>query len=400
MSAPAPEHTFISEWIVGKTLGQGAYGVVKQGVHWKSNELVALKIIPEEHLKTVRTEIETMRLLDHPHIVKLIDVVHIPQQKQVCLVLEHMDGGDLFEHITSKKKLSERAAARFFRQLLKAVYHCHTNGVVHRDLKPENLLLDSRGKRLKLIDFGLSSIIRPGVLLESNCGSALYAAPEIIQKKKYIGPEVDIWSLGVVLYAMTTGCLPWAGKARKNQLDNIVIGNYVPPQGVSDACAEVIRRCLTVDPKNRATLLELFVHPWVNQGHAAPVASLPFWKPVSRKEIDHEIIKEMGEIGFHKDTLIHQLEHASAESQAEPAVTMYYLLWNYKIKAQEQPKEESSQEDVEVESTSSYPTTKTTRLRRDSESEPLHSQSATSVASSSKKVKHVMKKFYQKIRIA
>lgn len=195
-----------------KVLGQGTFGKVKLGQHHLTKASVAIKVIDKKSIKTnkqrisVDRELRLMKLLHHDHIVEVLDVFET--KAHYFVVMEHANGGELFEYIVQKGKLPEEEARRFFRQLILAMNYCHKNSVLHRDLKPENLLLD-RQRNIKIIDFGFGNTFHKDRLLDTFCGSPFYAAPEMIQGIKYTGPEVDVWSMGVILYALLSGRLPF-----------------------------------------------------------------------------------------------------------------------------------------------------------------------------------------------
>jgi len=203
----------IGSYDIGKTLGHGSFGKVKLATHIRTKEKVAIKFMRHhkfttaQQLENSRREIDIMKLLNHPNIVKLIDVVDKNDEGTTFLIVEYVVGGELFDYIVANGVVKEKEARQFFRQIVSAVEYCHANLIVHRDLKPENLLLDADGN-IKISDFGLSNMIEPGKLLDSFCGSPLYAAPEILLAERYVGPPVDVWSMGVILYALLCGHLP------------------------------------------------------------------------------------------------------------------------------------------------------------------------------------------------
>lgn len=262
----------VGPYVVSILLGEGKFGKVKLGTHAITNEKVALKILSVNNAKTLDREISSMQLLQHPNVVKLIEIIDIPEKDKICLVMEYMEGGDLYDYIEGNPA-HEKLAANFFHQLLSAVNHCHERQVVHRDLKPENILLDKSGTIVKIADFGLCNQIESGSFLISNCGSPLYASPEILLGKRY-GPQVDAWSLGVILYAMLTGYMPWPGNTLQEQVLYAISGRYVPLTNVSEGCKDVVSRLLVTDPDSRATIKELLDHPWVIQGKQLQHADL------------------------------------------------------------------------------------------------------------------------------
>jgi len=202
----------VCDYVLGKTLGVGNFGKVKVATHEPTGKKVAVKILNRQKLralemgKKVRREIEIMRLCNHAHIIRLYEV--IDTQRDIFVILEYVSGGELFDYIVQHGKLQENEARRFFQQIVSGVGYLHQQRVIHRDLKPENLLLDENNN-IRIADFGLSNIIHDGFFLKTSCGSPNYAAPEVISGNLYPGPEVDVWSCGVILYALLCGCLPF-----------------------------------------------------------------------------------------------------------------------------------------------------------------------------------------------
>ncbi|XP_022872089.1 SNF1-related protein kinase catalytic subunit alpha KIN10-like isoform X6 [Olea europaea var. sylvestris] len=202
---PLPHYKFV------RTLGIGAFGKVKLAVHTLTGLNVAIKILDRESINNldadkVRREINIMKRLSHPHIVRLFEV--IDTQSKVYVVMEHMDLGELYDYVTLRVRLDEDKARHFFQQIISGIEYCHRHKVVHRDLKPENLLMDAK-HNVKIADFGLGNITLDGHFLKTFCGTLNYAAPELMCKKLYAGPEVDVWSCGIILYALLCGRLPF-----------------------------------------------------------------------------------------------------------------------------------------------------------------------------------------------
>ncbi len=248
----------------GNTLGSGAYAKVKVGTALKMNTQVAIKIVnklstPKEVVERfLPREIETMKAVDNEHVVKLHEVIETPET--IFFIMELADRGDLLDFINERKYLSERLARGFFSDLVKGIDHCHTRGVVHRDLKCENLLLDSH-MRLKISDFGFAR--RYNGNLRTFCGSFAYAAPEVILGNPYNGPLADIWSMGVILYAMVTGRLPFKDTSTSVLMADIAAGVKFSSRH-TDKLRSLVTRILTFLPHDRADMAYIQGHPWMN----------------------------------------------------------------------------------------------------------------------------------------
>lgn len=182
--------------------------------------------------------------------------------KIICIVTEIASNGELYDYIINKKRLSEREARHIFKQIIAGIHYCHTNNVVHRDIKVENILLDSNG-RVKLADFGFSTFFKPGELMDTWCGSPQYCAPELYMAKLYEGPNVDIWSLGVVLYVLVCGYLPFEAQVFNALRAQIISGSYKTPFFLSADCKNLIDSMLTLDPEKRIKMTEIINHRWL-----------------------------------------------------------------------------------------------------------------------------------------
>ncbi|KAI0842616.1 Pkinase-domain-containing protein [Hypoxylon sp. FL0890] len=254
----------IGAYNIIKTLGEGSFGKVKLAVHRSTGQKVALKIIARKKLISrdmvgrVEREIEYLQLLRHPHIIKLYTVIKTPAE--IIMVLEYA-GGELFDYIVKHGRLPEDQARKFFQQMICAVEYCHRHKVVHRDLKPENLLLDDN-LNVKIADFGLSNIMTDGNFLKTSCGSPNYAAPEVISGKLYAGPEVDVWSCGVILYVLLVGRLPFDDDHIPSLFSKIQRGVFTVPHWVPSDAANLIRKMLQTNPVQRITIDEIRQDPW------------------------------------------------------------------------------------------------------------------------------------------
>jgi serine/threonine protein kinase len=252
-----------------KKLGQGTYGKVQLGINKETGQEVAIKTIKKCKIETeadlirIRREVQIMSSVQHPNIIHIYEVFE--NKEKMVLVMEFAAGGELYDYLSERKVLSEEEARRVFRQIATAIYYCHKHKICHRDLKLENILLDEHGSA-KIADFGLSNVFDEQRLLATFCGSPLYASPEIVKGTPYQGPEVDCWSLGVLLYTLVYGAMPFDGSNFKRLVKQISAGEYYEPKKAS-AASPLIREMLTVCPKSRATIESICNHWWVNEGY-------------------------------------------------------------------------------------------------------------------------------------
>ncbi|KAL6257327.1 hypothetical protein P5V15_010902 [Pogonomyrmex californicus] len=252
-----------------KKLGQGTYGKVQLGINKETGQEVAIKTIKKCKIETeadlirIRREIQIMSSVQHPNIIHIYEVFE--NREKMVLVMEYAAGGELYDYLSERKVLSEHEARRIFRQIATAVFYCHKHKICHRDLKLENILLDQVGNA-KIADFGLSNVFDEQRLLNTFCGSPLYASPEIVKGTPYHGPEVDCWSLGVLLYTLVYGAMPFDGSNFKRLVKQISQSDYFEPKKPSPA-SPLIKEMLTVCPGRRADIEKICTHWWVNEGY-------------------------------------------------------------------------------------------------------------------------------------
>ncbi|XP_078191955.1 MAP/microtubule affinity-regulating kinase 3 isoform X25 [Callithrix jacchus] len=238
-------------------------------VNERDTENVAIKIIDKTQLNPTSLqklfrEVRIMKILNHPNIVKLFEVIET--EKTLYLIMEYASGGEVFDYLVAHGRMKEKEARAKFRQIVSAVQYCHQKRIVHRDLKAENLLLDA-DMNIKIADFGFSNEFTVGSKLDTFCGSPPYAAPELFQGKKYDGPEVDVWSLGVILYTLVSGSLPFDGQNLKELRERVLRGKYRIPFYMSTDCENLLKRFLVLNPIKRGTLEQIMKDRWINAGH-------------------------------------------------------------------------------------------------------------------------------------
>ncbi|KAI9293588.1 Pkinase-domain-containing protein [Neoconidiobolus thromboides FSU 785] len=308
----------IGNYNVLQTIGEGSFGKVKLAVHSITGHKVALKIINRKKIAhmdmvgRVKREIQYLKLLRHPHIIKLYEVITTPTD--IIMVIEYA-GRELFDFIVNNGKMSEDASRKFFQQIICAMEYCHRHKIVHRDLKPENLLLDPFDN-VKIADFGLSNIMSDGNFLKTSCGSPNYAAPEVIGGKLYAGPEVDIWSCGVILYVMLCGRLPFDDDYIPHLFKKITEGIFSLPTFLSNEAKHLLSSMLVVDPLQRITIQDIRQHPWFLKDLPEYLKPLPDTVENDEQIPDENIIKNMEKkMGLSHQSIINALIHPDKYNQ-------------------------------------------------------------------------------------
>jgi serine kinase len=291
-------------YILGRTLGTGAYAKVKKAIDLNSHgRRVAIKIVNKKKAprdvvhKFLPREVKALRMIVHDNVIKCYDV--IDTDDALYIVMEIADGGDVLDYINKRTRLTESVARLLFHDLLSGVEHCHTMSIVHRDLKCENLLLSNR-MILKISDFGFAREL-DGKNLETYCGSYAYAAPEVILGQPYVGEPADIWSMGVILYAMVVGRLPFKDNDVKTLLSEIS-HHITLPSYLTDDIKDLIVRMLTYNPQERVTIAQIKCHTWLtNIAESLRIRSKIFSDKIPSSPAPHaqqtEARKEVAEKG-------------------------------------------------------------------------------------------------------
>ncbi|XP_049879305.1 5'-AMP-activated protein kinase catalytic subunit alpha-2 [Pectinophora gossypiella] len=321
----------IGHYTLGATLGVGTFGKVKIGEHQLTKHKVAVKILNRQKIKSldvvgkIRREIQNLKLFRHPHIIKLYQVISTPTD--IFMIMEYVSGGELFDYIVKRGKLQEHEARRFFQQIISGVDYCHRHMIVHRDLKPENLLLD-HNMHVKIADFGLSNMMMDGEFLRTSCGSPNYAAPEVISGKLYAGPEVDVWSCGVILYALLCGTLPFDDEHVPTLFRKIKSGIFPIPEYLNKSVVSLLCMMLQVDPMKRATIEDVKKHEWFQK----ELPGYLFPSPVEQDSsvIDTEAISEVCDKFGVKE---HEVHNAllSGDPHDQLAIAYHLIIDNKRI---------------------------------------------------------------------
>ncbi|XP_015792710.1 MAP/microtubule affinity-regulating kinase 3 isoform X2 [Tetranychus urticae] len=321
-SARGPENHHIGRYRLLKTIGKGNFAKVKLARHLPTGTEVAIKIIDKtllnpSSLQKLFREVRIMKMLDHPNIVKLYQVIET--EKTLYLVMEYASGGEVFDYLVAHGRMKEKEARAKFRQIVSAVQYCHQKRIIHRDLKAENLLLDCE-MNIKIADFGFSNEFSPGQKLDTFCGSPPYAAPELFQGKKYDGPEVDVWSLGVILYTLVSGSLPFDGANLKELRERVLRGKYRIPFYMSTDCENLLKKFLVLNPVKRSSLEAIMKDKWMNIGYEDDEL-----KPFIEGEtdfIDTKRVEILMSMGYSKD----EIEESLKSKKYDDLMANYLLL--------------------------------------------------------------------------
>ena len=321
----------IGNFILGEKLGEGTFATVRLGTHILTGEKVAVKILDMQKIlqetdkARIEREIKILKVLRHSNIVHLYSVNQT--SNSIYLVMEYVAGKELFDYIILKKRLQEMEACKFYQQILSGIEYLSKIRIVHRDLKPENLLLD-QDKNIKIVDFGLSNMYPNNELLSTACGSPCYAAPEMIDGKKYIGYLVDIWSSGIVLYAMLCGYLPFEDSDNDILYSKILSGKFNIPNFVSEPAKDILRKILNVNPEKRYNIAQIKKHPWFNIINPQINMSEGLLLNKIVIPIDEDLVDKMGEYDYNKD----EIRKNILTNKHNHITITYYLLLKKKIK--------------------------------------------------------------------
>ncbi|KAK1145820.1 serine/threonine-protein kinase gin4 [Aspergillus melleus] len=347
LSHKGKRKTHVGPWQLGRTLGRGSTGRVRLAKHALTGQTAAIKIVSKKSAAIAQSEsiaamdknighfsgatarpmpsgiereVVIMKLIEHPNVISLYDVWE--NRGELYLVLEYVEGGELFDYVSNNGPLAEEEAVRIFRQIIAGLGHCHRFHICHRDLKPENILLDS-WRNVKLADFGMAALQPAGHWLNTSCGSPHYAAPEIIYGRRYRGDKADIWSCGIILYALLTGYLPFDGGDLPTTLRLVKKAEFMIPRELSYEATDLIERILQKKPEDRINMEQIFRHPLLKKyekfhqarsnhylGPAPPISIHDCGPPVlARQDIDVDLLRNLQTLwhDVKPDTLIQRL---------------------------------------------------------------------------------------------
>ena len=318
----------IGDYLLNSEIGSGGFAKVVQGIHIPTGEKVAIKIMDKKqifseplNLNRIQREIAILKIVRHKNIVKLYELMETPQK--IYLVMEYCNGGELFDYIVKKQHLSEIQACYFFHEIINALEYLHSLNIVHRDIKPENLLLEFQEKKitLKLIDFGISNCYTCDKLLTTPCGTASYAPPEMHNGIEYYGLLSDVWSAGVVLYAMVFGYLPFCEEDEDTNVKNIINGKFDIPDDCSPLLKDLLLHLLDINPLTRYDLEEIKKHKWFNivkNYHTIPGVIEGY----HRIPIDKKVVEECQNFGYDKKKIIDSV----AKCKYNRYSAVYYII--------------------------------------------------------------------------
>ncbi|KAF4806703.1 putative serine/threonine-protein kinase HSL1 [Colletotrichum siamense] len=359
--------THIGPWLLGKTLGKGSSARVRLCKHRISGELAAVKIVPKKTAYLIQAgslaelhdyddslperingemrvplsierEVAILKLVDHPNVMKVYDIWE--NRSEIYLVLEYVEQGDLFDYINTHGRFSEEGAMFVFRQMMSALQYCHSFNICHRDLKPENILLTADNK-VKIADFGMAALHQSADhRLVTACGSPHYAAPELLKHKHYRGDKADIWSLGIILYALLAACLPFDDPDIGVLLQKTKRGTYEIPEFLSPEAKDLIRRMLIANPDTRISIKDMWQHPLIRKydyldnlstnGQSTDLRKSFHYTPLKPHEVDPHLVRQLRSM-WHMLTE-HQIKLKLMDSAKNDQKLFYWLLYDYRKK--------------------------------------------------------------------
>ncbi len=296
------DEILIGDYILKHTIGKGTFSRVKLGINKNTGEKVAIKIldktkiVEKADLERILREMKMLSELDNEHIIKVYQIYE--NDSHYLIIMEYCEGGELFNYIVEKQRLSENESAYFYYQIIQGVEYIHSQGIAHRDLKPENLLLD-KNKKIKIIDFGLSNYFDGIQKLETPCGSPCYASPEMVGGNKYNGFFIDIWATGIILFAMLCGYLPFEDDNNDVLFKQILGGKIEYPNHLSEVSKDLLKKIIETDPEKRIKIEEIKEHPFYLMGKKCYEKKFKKMKIHSLREFNYDLL--FNKINYEKE---------------------------------------------------------------------------------------------------
>jgi len=310
----------VGNYTLQRTIGQGTYGRVRLATHRLTNSRVAVKQIPKEHVASLTREIHHHRRLHHPHVLQLFEVIQT--ESHIWMILELCAGGELYDYIIERGRLSESEARSMFGQICLGVAYIHDNGIVHRDLKLENILLDEH-HNIKLSDFGFTREYQAHQLLQTKCGTMAYSAPEVLAGMRYFGPEIDVWSMGVILYVLLCGYLPFDDENDFVMQWKILHEDIDTPSSLSDEARDLLSRMLQKDGSCRLSIREILSHPWFRTCPTNYLDMLSCPRPaLFASSVEKELFMNLQDLGI----AVGQVRHSVTTFACDTAGAFWWLL--------------------------------------------------------------------------
>ncbi|KAI8822789.1 kinase-like domain-containing protein [Chytriomyces cf. hyalinus JEL632] len=333
----------VGNYVLGRTLGEGSFGKVKLATHTLTGQEVAVKVVDKIHAAVVAREIETWRHLHHPNIAQLLEV--LVTESKIYMITEYCEGGEAFDYLCSVGRMDDGEAAtrKLFREIVMAVGYCHEKNFVHRDLKLENVLL-TKDLTVKVIDFGFTRPFKEQHLLDTYCGSVAYAAPEMILGKKYSGPQADIWSLGVILYTLLCGSLPFDDDNESIVHQKISELDYELPDYLHEDSKSLISQILKINPTDRISVQDILLHPWFTHFREPPNANhIPNAVSPSFSTPEEALVcREMHSLGLDVEKI---LDSVCADACDSASALWYLLLTKNRERRTHEVRKDSGRED-------------------------------------------------------
>ena len=310
-------------YLLGQTLGEGAFAKVKVATQIYTNEKTAIKILDKSRLlederdvQRLKKEINILKQLHHKNIIQLYEIME--SKKSLYIVMEYCEKGELFDYIVKNGKLNEKEACRLFQQIINGVEYLHQQSIIHRDLKPENILLDNN-TNIKISDFGLSTFYNKNTYLQTPCGTPSYAPPEMLNGNAYNGTSSDIWSCGIILYAMLCGSLPFAESKEDIICRKILSHDYIIPNFLSKDAKDLLNHIMKIDPMERYTIQQIKKHPWFNLVTPHLIGGITIG--VNEIPVDENILDMVEKYNFDREKCRQNI----LNNRFDPITCVYYL---------------------------------------------------------------------------